>query len=250
MKATLIFAVILISPLPTFEIAGNQNANIIPQTGDGNQAASIEQTGGGNQAASINQAGKRWYDIGAGNQHANIGPQTGGGNQAASINQAGNRSAKGSGIQLPPVETFGLEHRQNAKRKRGGATHKVTNRKMQFGGQSANNNANINQAGFVGGNANNPRFVGGNANNPGTINQAGGFGGGNANGGGIANANINQAGIFGGGNANYKVGGFGGGNANASINQAGGFVGGNANVDQPTSQPAPNPEVDQHEPFF
>ena len=201
MKAALIFAVLLFSPLPTFEIAGNQNANLGPQTGGGNQAASINPY-------TINQAGNF-------NGNANIGPQTGGGNQAASINQAGNRSAKGSGIQLPPVETFGPEHRQNANRKRaGGATRKITNRKMQFGGQSANNNANINQAGG---------FVGGNANIYVPINQAGGFGEGNAN---------------------------GGGNANASINQAGGFVGGNANVDQPTSQSAPDPEVDQHEPFF
>ena len=197
MKAALIFALLLFSPLPTFEIAGNQNANLGPQTGGGNQASSI------NQAGSF--ANKNIY-VGGGN--ANLAPQTGGGNQAASINQAGNRSAKGSGIQLPPVESFGLEHRQNAKRKRGGgATRKITNRKIQFGGQSANNNANINQAGIFGGNA----------NYPGIINQAGGFGG---------------------------------GNANASINQAGGFVGGNANVDQPNSQPAPDPEVDQHEPFF
>ena len=191
MKAALIFAVLLFSPLPTFEIAGNQHANIIPRTlnfGDfelGNQAASIEQFGGGNQAASINQAG--------------------------------NRSAKGSGIQLPPVETFGPEHRQNANRKRaGGATRKITNRKMQFGGQSANINANINQAGI---------FGGGNANNVDQTTRQ--------------SASINQAGFN--GNAN---------NPGGHINQAGGFGGGNANVDQPTSQPAPDPEVDQHEPFF
>ena len=101
---------------------------------------------------------------------------------------------------------------------------------MQFGGQSASNNINnINQA---------AGFVGGNANIHVPINQAGGFGEGNANGGGNANASINQAGFN--GNANIYV----------PINQAGGFGGGNANVDQPTSQSAPDPEVDQHEPFF
>ena len=141
MKAAPILAALLSSLLPTFGFNGNQIAIITPDQ----MTTQRPDFRSGNQKAVLGP------NLGSsGNQIVLITPEnSGNGNQDAKVIQ--NRSAKGSGIQLPSKGSFGVKDRHSANSHFGGegkriakkdkskkgvrATHQIQNKKMIFGTQ-------------------------------------------------------------------------------------------------------------------
>ena len=104
MKAAPILAALLSSLLPTFGFNGNQIAIITPDQ----MTTQRPDFRSGNQKAVLGP------NLGSsGNQIVLITPEnSGNGNQDAKVIQ--NRSAKGSGIQLPSKGSFGVKDRHSA----------------------------------------------------------------------------------------------------------------------------------------